>query len=103
MKRMRGDRLSAVTAGVAVFLAGGALLSLEIASSRVMAPYFGSSLFVWGSLIGIVLAGLSVGYWLGGIVADRWATPSLFVGVLGLSGLIVLAITFVDGWILDQV
>ncbi len=103
MKRMRGDRLSAVTAGVAVFLAGGALLSLEIASSRVMAPYFGSSLFVWGSLIGIVLAGLSLGYWVGGIVADRWGTPVLFVGILAVSGLLTLAIPFADGWILDRV
>ena len=103
MRPLRGDSLSAVTTGVAVFLAGAALLSLEIASSRVMAPYFGSSLFVWGALIGVVLAGLSVGYWLGGIVADRWGTPSLFVSVLVVSGLLVLAIPFVDEWILDQV
>ncbi len=100
---MRGERLSAAAIGVAVFLAGGALLSLEIASSRVMAPYFGSSLFVWGALIGVVLAGLSVGYWVGGIIADRWATPHVFVGILGVSGLLVLAIPFVDGWILEQV
>lgn len=100
---MRGERLSVTAIGVAVFLAGGALLSLEIASSRVMAPYFGSSLFVWGALIGVVLAGLSVGYWVGGIVADRRASAPVFVGVLGLSALLVLAIPFVDGWILDQV
>ncbi|HVM68314.1 MAG TPA: fused MFS/spermidine synthase [Gaiellaceae bacterium] len=103
MRALRGDTLSAITTGVAVFLAGGALLSLEIASSRVMAPYFGSSLFVWGSLIGIVLAGLSVGYWLGGIVADRWATPTLFVSVLALAGVLVLVIPYVDGRILDWV
>ena len=76
---MWGERLTAAAIGVAVFLAGAALLSLEIASSRVMAPYFGSSLFVWGALIGIVLAGLSVGYWVGGIVADRvLATPDRY-------------------------
>jgi len=103
VKELRGDTLSAVTAGVAVFLAGGALLSLEIASSRVMAPYFGSSLFVWGALIGIVLAGLSLGYWLGGILADRWATPTLFVSVLAVAGVLVLAIPFVDERILDWV
>jgi spermidine synthase len=100
---MRGERLSAVAIGVAVFLAGGALLSLEIASSRVMAPYFGSSLFVWGALIGVVLAGLSVGYWIGGIVADRVATPPFFVGVLGLAALLVLAIPFVDERLLEWV
>ncbi|HWH05772.1 MAG TPA: fused MFS/spermidine synthase, partial [Gaiellaceae bacterium] len=103
MRPLRGTPLSAVTTGAAVFLAGGALLSLEIASSRVMAPYFGSSLFVWGSLIGIVLAGLSVGYWLGGIVADRWATPTLFVSVLAVAGVLVLAIPYVDERILDWV
>jgi spermidine synthase len=103
MRPLRGDTLSAVTTGAAVFLAGAALLSLEIASSRVMAPYFGSSLFVWGALIGVVLAGLSVGYWLGGIVADRWGTPLLFVGILALSGLLVLAIPFVDERLLDWV
>ena len=51
-----------VTVGVAVFLSGGVLLGLEIVASRVLAPYFGSSLFVWGALIGVVLAGLSIGY-----------------------------------------
>ena len=44
---------------------------MELAASRVLAPYFGNSLFVWGALIGVVLAGLSVGYWLGGTLADR--------------------------------
>ncbi len=100
---MRGERLSAAAIGVAVFLAGGALLSLEIASSRVMAPYFGNSLFVWGALIGVVLAGLSVGYWVGGIIADRRATTPVLVGVLVLAALLVLAIPFVDDWILEQV
>ena len=61
------EQRSSLAIGVAVFIAGGVLLGLEIASSRVMAPFFGNSLYVWGSLIGIVLAGLSTGYWLGGI------------------------------------
>ena len=61
--------------GVAVFLSGAVLLGLEITASRVLAPTFGSSLYVWGSLIGIVLTGLAIGYWAGGIVADRLPTP----------------------------
>ena len=100
---MWGERLTAAAIGVAVFLAGAALLSLEIASSRVMAPYFGNSLFVWGALIGVVLAGLSLGYWIGGSVADRMATPRFFVGILVFAALLVLAIPFVDGWLLEQV
>ena len=79
------------------------LLGLEIASSRVLAPHFGNSLYVWGALIGVVLAGLSTGYWLGGVLADRWPQPRLLVGLLGAGALLVLAIPFVDGWMLDRV
>ena len=99
---MGADRRSSLAIGVAVFIAGAALLGLEIASSRVLAPFFGNSLYVWGALIGIVLAGLSTGYWLGGIIADRYPTPRLLVAILGVSSLLVLAIPFVDGWVLDQ-
>jgi spermidine synthase len=97
------ERRSSIAIGVAVFIAGAALLGLEIASSRVLAPFFGNSLYVWGALIGVVLAGLSTGYWLGGIVADRFPTPRLLVALLGTGAVLVLAIPFVDGWVLDQV
>lgn len=43
----------------------------EIVGSRILGPYIGTSIFVWTSLIGIILGSLSLGYWLGGIVADR--------------------------------
>jgi spermidine synthase len=99
---MARERSTAAAVSVAVFLAGAALLGLEIAASRVLAPYFGNSLYVWGALIGIVLAGLSTGYWVGGIVADRWPTPRLLVAMLGAASLLVLAIPFVDGWVLDR-
>jgi spermidine synthase len=89
--------------GVAVFTSGAVLLGLEIAASRVLAPFFGNSLFVWGALIGVVLAGLSTGYWLGGVIADRWPQPRLLVGLLGVGALLVLAIPFIDGWMLDRV
>jgi spermidine synthase len=97
------ERRSALSVGVAVFIAGGVLLGVEIAASRVLAPYFGNSLFVWGALIGVVLAGLSTGYYVGGSLADRMPTPRLLLGVIGLSALLVLAIPFVDGWVLEQV
>ena len=48
----------------------GAVISFEILGSRVLAPNFGSSVFVWGSLISVFLAGLSAGYYFGGRLAD---------------------------------
>jgi len=52
------------------FLSGAILMALEIVGSRVLAPHFGGSIFVWGSLIGVFLAALSLGYYLGGRLVD---------------------------------
>jgi spermidine synthase len=89
--------------GVAVFLSGGVLLGVEIAASRVLAPFFGNSLFVWGALIGVVLAGLSVGYWAGGALADRLPATTLLVAVMGLGAAAVLAVPLLDGPVLEAV
>lgn len=75
--------------GAAVFVCGAAVMIFEIAGSRVLAPYAGASLFVWTSLIGVILASLSAGYWSGGLIADR--RPS--AGTLAL--IIFLAAAFV--------
>ena len=61
-------------------------MALEIMSSRTMAPYFGSSLFVWGSLIGIVLTGLSLGYYYGGRRADVNPSYATFSSIIFAAG-----------------
>jgi spermidine synthase len=96
-------RARAAALAVAVFLAGAALLAVEIAASRVLAPFFGNSLFVWGALIGVVLAGLAAGYWIGGTLADRFPRPALLVGAIGVGATGVLAIPFVDQTVLEAV
>ena len=55
---------------IIVFFCGAVVMSFEILGSRVLAPNFGNSVFVWGSLISIFLGGLSAGYYLGGKIAD---------------------------------
>ena len=65
------ERPGSLALGALVFGAGIGALATEITASRLIAPYFGSSTIVWANLIGIVLAALAVGYWLGGRVADR--------------------------------
>ncbi|MDH3279991.1 MAG: fused MFS/spermidine synthase [Gammaproteobacteria bacterium] len=59
--------------GTTVFLSSAFLLVLEIVAGRLLAPYVGVSLYTWTSIIGVILAGLSLGNWLGGRIADRGA------------------------------
>ena len=62
-----------------VTLTGAVVMALEIISSRILAPHFGNSVYVWGSIISVFLAALSIGYFWGGRLADR--RPQ--IGVLG--------------------
>jgi spermidine synthase len=55
-----------------VFVVGMASLGAEIAAARLMAPFFGASTIVWANTIGVVLVALSIGYWLGGRLGDRY-------------------------------
>jgi spermidine synthase len=87
----------------AVFLSGAVLLGVEITASRVLAPYFGNSLFVWGAIIGVILAGLSAGYWLGGIAGDRRPSPLLLVGTIASGGVAVGLVPLVDTAVIEGV
>lgn len=60
-----------------VFITGFVITAIEITASRALAPYFGTSLFVWSNVIGITLTALALGYALGGKLADR--TPRIQV------------------------
>jgi len=84
-----------------VFGAGTGSLATEIAASRLLAPYFGSSTIVWANLIGIVLAGLALGYWLGGRLADRRPEPRLLGWIVLAAALWVAMTPFVARPLLD--
>jgi spermidine synthase len=66
----------------AVFVSGVASMGLEIVAGRQLAPAFGSSVFTWGSVIGVFLAALTLGYWLAGRRAAGKASRGALAAVL---------------------
>jgi len=56
---------------ITVFICGAVVMIFELVGSRVLGPYFGTSTFVWASLIGVILGSLSLGYYFGGKIADK--------------------------------
>ena len=75
-----------------VFVASGCTLILEILAGRILAPFIGVSLYTWTSIIGVVLAGISLGNYLGGRIADRWPNRRTLGVLLVAGGLASLAI-----------
>jgi len=65
-------------------------MSLELLGSRMLAPYFGNSIFVWGALISVFLTALALGYYLGGILADMLPKIWLLALILIAAGIVTL-------------
>ena len=69
-----------------VLVTGASVMALELAASRFLAPYYGTSTVVWANIIGLVLLSLSLGYWVGGKLADRWPDGRLLMTISLASG-----------------
>jgi len=76
-----------IKANVVVFIASFCTLVIELVAGRIMAPYVGVSLYTWTSIIGVVLAGISIGAYLGGRIADRYPHSFTLGWLLFFSGL----------------
>ena len=74
---------------IVVFLAGAIGMGLELVAARVLLPYVGSSNVVWTSIIGIILASMSLGYWLGGKKADQDAQIDELANILLYAALFI--------------
>src|SRR6266536_3977944 len=79
-----------------VFVAGASSLAVELSASRLLAPYFGTSLFVWANLIGLILLYLTVGYYLGGRLADRYPRPAVLYLLTIIASLLIGLIPFIS-------
>jgi spermidine synthase len=86
---------------VLVFIGGMTSLALEMCASRLLGAYFGTSLFIWANLIGLILLYLTVGYFIGGRLADRHPSERLLCTLTALAALSITIIPFVSQSILN--
>lgn len=75
-------------------LEGAAVMATELMAARMMAPYFGSSLFVWAAVIGFTLAGLATGYYLGGKIAHKYDTTDTLQWIFLAASVLLMIMHF---------
>jgi predicted membrane-bound spermidine synthase len=78
-----------------VFITGAAVLIVEVGAMRLLAPYYGSSLTVVSSVLSIILLALSLGYYVGGRLADRYPLPLLLATIIGTAGILLLGLLYI--------
>ncbi len=84
---------------IVVFLTGAAVLIVEVVATRILSPYFGNTIYTFSSVIGVILAALSLGYYFGGRLADQNPTLRWFFGIIYSAG---LSIFFLETLIIFQ-
>lgn len=87
---------------LALICNGAAIMVIEILGTRIVAPYFGTTLYVWTALIVVTLLVLAVGYFLGGRLADKRPDWKIFYSLFFIAGIVFLLVPLVDSAILDS-
>lgn len=85
------------------FINGFVIMSIELLGGRVLAPYFGSSVYVWGSIITVFMLSLSLGYLWGGRVSLYHSNLRYFSILFYISGVLCLPIIFLGDWIMTAI
>ena len=85
------------------FIVGVSVMAMEITASRILAPHFGTSIFVWTNIIGVVMMSLSLGYWLSGKLVDKNPRLELLLKIILGAGLLFLVVPFLSNNLIDMI
>jgi len=75
-----------------VFISGAVVMGVEIMASRLLAPYYGDSVYVWGSLIAVIMTALAIGYRRGGSKADKYSSLFGLTNIMFVAGVFIVMI-----------
>jgi tetratricopeptide (TPR) repeat protein/MFS family permease len=95
MSKSRGF-FSILIPGITVFITSGCIMVLELVAGRIIARNLGTSLYTWTSVIGVVLAGITIGNFLGGRIADRLPARQALSALLGLSSVVCVIVIMLN-------
>lgn len=84
-----------------VFATGAAVMVIEIMGTRIIGPVFGIGLFVWSALLTVTLGALAIGYYAGGVLADRIMSPRLMGCLVTASGLLLALVRLLSHTVLS--
>ncbi|MDR0930279.1 MAG: fused MFS/spermidine synthase [Clostridiales bacterium] len=74
---------------LSVFICGACTMIIELTGSRILAPFFGTSMYIWASLIGIILGSMALGYYIGGKIADESPSIERYSNIISLGALCI--------------
>ncbi len=88
----RTGPMTLLEAYIITFTASFCSLVIEMVAGRILAPFVGVSIYTWTSIIGVILAGISIGAFIGGKLIDRFPTRKTLGWLLLISGITALTI-----------
>jgi len=84
------------------FIEGASVMACELLGAKMIAPFFGSSLYVWASVLGITLFGLMTGYYTGGYLSEKIKKETLVYWILLLAGVFLAIMPYTSVWVMTK-
>ncbi|MEI7553662.1 fused MFS/spermidine synthase [Candidatus Chlorohelix sp.] len=86
-----------------VFVCGMSVMAIQMCASRLIAPFFGTSLIIWANLIGFTMIFLATGYYLGGRIADKYPQPAVLYRLIAIAAIFTALIPALSSPLMDLV
>ena len=83
------------------FIEGGVVMAVELISAKMIAPYFGASTYVWTAVLIITLLGLSVGYYIGGWVSEKFPKKNILFNIVAAGSLSIALMPIIAPWVIE--